>query len=218
MKWFCFTLIELLVVIAIIAILAAMLLPALSAARERARNAECINKLKQNILADTMYGGDNKDYIAGYQSEAVRRLANNYEPTKLLMPYFSDESNMFEDIVKEKYYRCPSDSSNFLNPDSTYISYYFVYNRTTGTSWYTAHHVRQIFGRDDPGLALIFDMNKGTSPGGAGSNHPSLSNAGYMGGHAASKLYGTANAPGTSYPPNTLGVWQAVVNWVDEVQ
>src|ERR1700728_1025142 len=58
-----FTLIELLVVIAVIAILAALLLPALASAKNQAILVKCKNNEKQQILALTMYDHDNKDFL-----------------------------------------------------------------------------------------------------------------------------------------------------------
>jgi len=72
-----FTLIELLVVIAIIAILAAMLLPALSSAKTKAHSIRCLSNLKQLQLAWIMYAGDNKEKIPQNIASNSGRLAGN---------------------------------------------------------------------------------------------------------------------------------------------
>src|SRR5881394_128912 len=91
-----FTLIELLVVIAIIAILAAMLLPALASAKAKAQQARCLSNVKQMTTTIIMYTGDYNGFLVpDIESDVPFSTANTGAWIVNLINYYSKATNLF---------------------------------------------------------------------------------------------------------------------------
>ncbi|MPM45543.1 hypothetical protein SDC9_92231 [bioreactor metagenome] len=112
-----FTLIELLVVIAIIAILAAMLLPALSAARERAKATRCAANQKQFGVGFEMYANNNQDYLPNGSVRYAGDTADTLWYSRLQEYMLADDlgaSNKYTWQTQDTVFLCPSDNYPYL--------------------------------------------------------------------------------------------------------
>jgi len=116
-----FTLVELLVVIAIIGILASILLSAVANAKERTRDTQCINNLKQVSVAARMYWGDNRDlysYVSGGINPLPGCLTTNHG--------LAVDRRLYRYLGTSEVYHCPKDKGKVsedchVHPETTLL-------------------------------------------------------------------------------------------------
>lgn len=155
-----FTLIELLVVIAIIAILMAILMPALRAARDQGRRIQCTSNIRTLSFAWMMYKDDNNDKLVGamINNEAqawvhpptgstVQDEKTTAIKTGALFRYVGDQVNV---------YRCPDDN-RLKDPRQTAFRSYSIANGANGENWPGDHVPAKKYGDiKNPALKYVF--------------------------------------------------------------
>ena len=174
-----FTLIELLVVIAIIAILAAMLLPALAAAKRKAQRISCVNNLKEASLAFRIWEGDNGDKYPQAVSTAQGGAQETLEHVSTPAPAtLYGVANCFlvmsNELSTPKILNCPSDSrtlapnspaTNFTEMIATPATASAPAFANATTVQYISYFVSGDAQEANPQMILMGDYNIGSTTG-----------------------------------------------------
>jgi len=164
-----FTLIELLVVIAIIAILAALLLPTLVSAKERAKRTSCKNSMRQFGLAIHMYGDDNRQFLPSGAPNKPMKADDDHLP----VVSNATSNSIVQYTATERMMHCPSFGDWFIKQQAErpfeerqygYVIGYNYHGGHTNTPWrplpgHTATWISPQKLTENSALVLLSDMN-----------------------------------------------------------